>query len=210
VRFSAGHLPFAHRLEIWRGIFGREVIRLDMAPLKDGPVFHDAVFRDFGSAALGPGVVSAISCERTPESLGDGSNDIILPIQIADTVSLQQHGAEPVARSGDVPVRRSVDAGRTPSSSGCYKTVIPGGRHRQADRDRAAPWHERAEPADRPYPRAAGQRGRYFHRACAGAPPGPGVRAPVGSGPGRRPIRPIALEAGFGAVSDFNRAFRKH
>ena len=123
VRFSASHLPPSHRMEIWREVFGREVIRLDMAPLEDGPIFHDAVFRDFGSAALGLGVVSSISCERTAELLGDGNNDIILLIPIEGTVSLQQRGAELVAHSGDVLVRRSDDAGRTLSSSGRYMTV---------------------------------------------------------------------------------------
>lgn len=122
-RFSTHWLPAPHRMEIWREVFGREVIRLDMAPLDDGPILYDAAFRAIGPASIGLGVVSSISCERTRQLLSDGNDDIILLIPIDGTVSLEQRGSEVVARSGEVLVRRSDDAGKTLSSEGRYMTV---------------------------------------------------------------------------------------
>lgn len=138
-RFSTNWLPAPHRMEIWREVFGREVIRLDMAPLDDTPIHYDAAFRAIGPSTIGFGVVSSISCERTRQLLSDGNDDIIMLIPVDGTVSLEQRGAEVVARSGEVLVRRSDDAGKTLSCEGRYMTITLPSRaleRRVADIDR--------------------------------------------------------------------------
>ncbi|MBF9043967.1 helix-turn-helix domain-containing protein [Rhodobacterales bacterium HKCCE4037] len=122
-RFSTAFLPAPDRLAIWREVFGREVIRLDMAPLGDAPMHYEARFLPVHRTTIGIGSASAMSCERTRPLLSDGNDDIILLLPIMGSVSLEQRGAEIVARSGDILVRRSDDAGKTLSSSGQFLTL---------------------------------------------------------------------------------------
>ncbi len=122
-RFSTDWLPTPHRLEIWREVFGREVIRLDLAPLNDQPVHCDVTFREIDRMTLSLGCVSAISCDRTHALLTDGNDDIVLMIPVEGTITLEVRGRELTAGMGDVLVRRSDDACTTYSSNGRYMTL---------------------------------------------------------------------------------------
>ena len=81
-RFSTAFLPAPDRLAIWREVFGREVIRLDMAPLGDAPMHYEARFLPVHRTTIGIGSASAMSCERTRPLLSDGNDDIILLLPI--------------------------------------------------------------------------------------------------------------------------------
>jgi len=122
-RFCTDWLPANHRLEIWREVFGREVIRFDLAPLDEAPVHCDVGFREIGGLTLSLGAVSAISCDRTRALLIDGNDDIILMIPVVGSITLELRGKEVTARRGDVLVRRSDDASTTFSPKGRYLTV---------------------------------------------------------------------------------------
>lgn len=121
--FSAAMLPAAIRMEIWREAFGREVVHLDMAPLDDGPFRYDAAFRMVNDISIGAGAVSALSCERTPDLVRDGNNDILILIPMEGRIRITQHGQDFLLRDGEALVRRSDDPGLTRSAAGRYLTV---------------------------------------------------------------------------------------
>lgn len=122
-RFSTACLPVRQRLEIWREVFGREVARLDIAPLGPSAPHCNVMFRECAGSSLGQGDVSAISCERTRDLMRDGNDDIILMVPLAGRICLDQRGSDLTAEAGEVLVRRSDDAGKTRSAAGRYLTL---------------------------------------------------------------------------------------
>lgn len=121
--FSAAMLPARDRMAIWREVFGREVVQLDMAPIDDGPFRYDAAFRRIGQVTLGAGAVSAIRCARTPELVRDGNDDILILLPLEGAIRVVQRDVDMTLPRGAALVRRSEDPGHTLTSAGRYLTI---------------------------------------------------------------------------------------
>lgn len=123
VRFSTEMLPARDRLEIWREEFGRKIVRLDMAPLDDDPLFYDAAFQSVGDVSVSRGEISAISCARDRSLLNDGNGDVVMLIPENTTLRVEQGRFDETLDAGDCLVRRSSEVGRTLSKAGTFMTL---------------------------------------------------------------------------------------
>ena len=123
MRFSTRWLPERDRLDIWHEEFGRRFVRLEVGPLNDGPLLYETAFQSYGRASVGMGEISAISCARTKEMLGDGNADIVLLIPQSGNIGAEQGRIDETIEAGHCLVRRSSEVGRTSLQPGGFLTL---------------------------------------------------------------------------------------
>jgi AraC-like DNA-binding protein len=120
---SARMFPEGIRLNMWRELFGRQFLRLDIDPLDDEPFRFDADYVSLPGLSLSSGTISSVSCTRTSQLVDDRNDDIVLLIPQAGKVEAHERGKEAVVSSGGALVRRSCETGKTNSTSGHYLTL---------------------------------------------------------------------------------------
>lgn len=111
LRFSTDMLPPNDRLAIWREVFGRTVVRLDMVPLADTPFYSEAVLTPLPDLNLMTGVNPGISVQRTRTLITDGNDDVVISIPLAGEGVAAQLGRETKLAQGDAAVLSSADVG---------------------------------------------------------------------------------------------------
>lgn len=121
--FSTEYLPPSDRIAIWREVFGRQIVQLDMEQLDEAPLHYAAEFRSFDRVGVGLGTVSSISCERSSSLVSDANDDIVILVPLDGAVQVAQRGQEALVEQGGALVRRSDDPGKTWSTDGAYLTL---------------------------------------------------------------------------------------
>jgi AraC-like DNA-binding protein len=99
-RFSTADWPERDRLAIWREAIGRTVVRLDTAPLSDGPFQAEAVVRSLPGLWLGSWAFGNLRAAVTRELL-DGSDDLILGIARNGAPIVSHRSREATGDTGD-------------------------------------------------------------------------------------------------------------
>lgn len=88
-RFCTDALPLRERTERWREEFGRPVARLDFEAAGDAPYRCDLTLAALPRLGLGTLTASGIRVLRTPRMIvEDGSDDFVLCLQLAGTISV--------------------------------------------------------------------------------------------------------------------------
>jgi AraC-like DNA-binding protein len=78
LQFSSDELPGTDRLELWRDMITRKLLRLAIDPLDDGPFTAVATLRSQHGVAIGSGTVSASVNHRTKQIVAADNDDFIL------------------------------------------------------------------------------------------------------------------------------------
>jgi len=113
-RFSTAALPDRDRLQIWRDVFGRQVVKVEMEPLGDGPFYSEADIRLLPNLIVASVNSSANRIKRTRQQVDDGSDDFILGVLTKGHVVASQGRHEATFSSGEAVLWSNGSTG------GCY------------------------------------------------------------------------------------------
>lgn len=142
VRFSTADLAPADRIPFFRGVCGRNVVRLEIEPLAGCPFHAEAVLRALPGIGISSTVNSPMRVERTRDLLSDGNDDLLLAITKACADIVSQRGSEATlsdfsiaaSGAGSAPRRRNIvvapplrsDVGSAPQRQMAYLHIAPG------------------------------------------------------------------------------------
>jgi AraC-like DNA-binding protein len=101
VLFSTDALPERDRIAVWREVFGRHVIRLQVEALAEVDFFQRSLVRRLPGLSLMTTVSSGFRAERTRPLMVDGNDDIILTINTEGIAQTCQLGRDATIRPGD-------------------------------------------------------------------------------------------------------------
>lgn len=85
-RFSTDELPEHDRLPIWREAFGRNIVKLDMEPVGDGPLRIEGHIQALPNLAIASFSSSPAKVTRTRALASDSSDDLVLVISQGDVL----------------------------------------------------------------------------------------------------------------------------
>lgn len=85
-RFSTDELPERDRLPIWREAFGRNIVKLDMEPVGDGPLRIEGHIQALPNLAIASFSSSPAKVTRTKALASDSSDDLVLVISKGDVL----------------------------------------------------------------------------------------------------------------------------
>lgn len=98
---STATLPAHNRLPVWREVFGRTMVRLDIEPVK-GTVFHaEGELCALPGAAFASVTVSPVRVSRTRQLIADDVADMVFLITADAPLRIAQHGREQTLDTGD-------------------------------------------------------------------------------------------------------------
>ncbi len=102
IRFSTSDWAERDRLTALRELCGREIMKLDPAPLTDGPFHLTTTMRTFPGLGTGSWTVANLQVVRTREFLRDGGSDDLLMLIVRSGVQVvSQRGRERTLLAGD-------------------------------------------------------------------------------------------------------------
>jgi AraC-like DNA-binding protein len=119
-RFSTADLPAEDRLQIWRDVFGRQVVKVDMEPIGDGPFYSDADIRLLPDLVIATVNSSANRITRSRQLVDDGGDDFILGFLTKGHVVASQGHREASFSAGEAILWSNASTG------GCHYPVETG------------------------------------------------------------------------------------
>lgn len=127
LRFSTADIPDQDRLNMWRDVFGRQVVKVDMEPVGDGPFHSDAHIRLLPSLIIASVESSANRIRRTRAQVADGSDDLILGFLTKGHVIASQGGREATFNAGEAVFWSNAEMGgcQYPEETGFISLSIP-------------------------------------------------------------------------------------
>lgn len=124
VRFSTEGLPERRRLALWRELFGREIVRVDMEPERDRPFWAEATLCQLSGLRTITCAMSGGRYQRTPEFLADGNDDVALIANLDGAVSAFQCGREVTLQKGEAVALSMTDPATTLHRDGRFLVVM--------------------------------------------------------------------------------------
>jgi AraC-like DNA-binding protein len=124
LRYSSDDLPERERFAIWREVVGPTFLRLEVSQVADHP------FRASGTLLALPGLGiqwadnSGIRMERTRGLIGDGSDDLILPLVTAGRHFALQRGRDTVLDARETALLSSGDIGSVSCAAPSQAVVL--------------------------------------------------------------------------------------
>jgi AraC-like DNA-binding protein len=124
VRYSSDDLPKRERFAVWREVVGPSFLRLDVSQVPDHP-FHAS-----GTLLVLPGLGiqwadnSGIRMDRTRGLIGDGGDDLILPLITEGRHFASQRGRETVLDARDTALLSSADVGSVSCATRSQAVVL--------------------------------------------------------------------------------------
>ncbi len=80
LKFSTDDLPARDRITIWREVFARSVVKVDLEPLGEGPFRSESLVRALPDVTVRCSSASAAEVRRTKPLVADGDDNFILSI----------------------------------------------------------------------------------------------------------------------------------
>ncbi len=93
-RFSTFDLPEKDRLPIWREVFARNVVKVELEPLGDEPFYSTSQVNTLPQTTIRRSSASAAIVRRTAPLVADGDDNFILAIMRNGTMRAEQWGRE--------------------------------------------------------------------------------------------------------------------
>jgi len=100
-QFSTNTLPEQKRVPFWREVFGREVVRTDIASRSSDPFNAKAVLRAMPGLRSTSFVSTPAHLERSKNMVADGDDAVVLLVSSRGTLAASQRGRDVSLRSGD-------------------------------------------------------------------------------------------------------------
>ncbi|NEV00061.1 AraC family transcriptional regulator [Bradyrhizobium uaiense] len=102
IRFSTSDWAERDRFAMLRELCGRQIMKLDPAPLTDGPFHLATTMRAFPGLGTGSWTITNLQVTRTRQRLADGGSDDLLMLLVGSGVQIvSQRGRERTLRAGD-------------------------------------------------------------------------------------------------------------
>jgi AraC-like DNA-binding protein len=120
LHFSTAHLPETDRIGIWREVYGRTILRLDIEPLPDRPFQADIRMRSLPGLGLVSGMIHGARDCRTPALIADGNDDLGLMLNSGGGLAAVQCGREATLGDGDAILLSCGDLGAVTRPSACH------------------------------------------------------------------------------------------
>jgi AraC-like DNA-binding protein len=111
LQFSSETLPPRDRVAVWREVYGKQIVRLDLEPMRDLPFQPDFKLRALPGLNTFSGTVGGTRDQRTAELLSDGNDDLGLMMILDGTTIFSQLGREVTLRGGDAVLVTCAEAG---------------------------------------------------------------------------------------------------
>ena len=124
MRFSTDGLPERRRLDIVRELIGRSIMGVDISPLADTPMRSDLSIQSVPGLGIITSVSTGLRVERTRGMLADGSDDLVLAIQLDGVTIASQRSREFTARPGAVLLQSRAEPGQASFLSASRATGI--------------------------------------------------------------------------------------
>lgn len=99
--FSTSDLPVPDRVPIWREVYGKTILRLDVEPLADRKFEADLRFRALPGLKIVGGMLGGAAYHRTRALLADGNDNLGLTLNATGLSIVSQHGREAAVGAGD-------------------------------------------------------------------------------------------------------------
>jgi AraC-like DNA-binding protein len=90
LRFSTNEWPERDRVAIWREVYGREIFQVDIEPLPNAPFFGDMTVHSLPGVGVLQSKVGGLRTSRTRSLVSDGTDDLILLVNLAGPLSASQ------------------------------------------------------------------------------------------------------------------------
>ncbi len=100
LRLSTDAFPHSDRVEAFREIFGRTILRIDMEPLQGGPLQAELLLRAFSGFGMASGSLSPMRNRHTPELIDN--DDLVLVAMQNGSGTLEQYGRTVEIGAGQV------------------------------------------------------------------------------------------------------------
>lgn len=111
LRFSTKDLPARDRVPMWREVYGRAILRLDIDPLADRPFNADIRLFALPGLNLAVGAIGGTHDQRTRALLSDGNDDLGLVLNASGLSHASQLGQEATLGEGDAVLMSCGDPG---------------------------------------------------------------------------------------------------
>lgn len=100
LRLSADAFPAPDRVEAFREVFGRTILRIDMEPLQGSRLQAELRLRAFSGFGMASGSLSPMRNRHAPDLIDN--DDVVLVVMQSGLATLEQHGRKAEIREGQV------------------------------------------------------------------------------------------------------------
>lgn len=111
LHFSTDHLPPQDRVEVWREVFGRGVLRVDIEPLPGVPFSSDLKVYPLPGLTLVSAAMSGMREQRTRELVSDGNDAIGLAVNLSGPFIASRQGEDVTLAQGDAILASCAELG---------------------------------------------------------------------------------------------------
>jgi AraC-like DNA-binding protein len=101
LHFSTDLLPEADRIGVWREVYGKMILRLDIEPLPDRLFKADIRLRALPGLDVVSGVIQGVRDRRTRALIADGNDHVGLAMHWGGVATAEQCGREATLHDGD-------------------------------------------------------------------------------------------------------------
>jgi AraC-like DNA-binding protein len=108
---STDDLPERDRVDYWREVIGRTILRMEVSPLRGRPLRVSLAGRLLPGLVILRGVNGGLRLERTPELITDGNDDLHLPLTVSGVSIVNLRGREVAVGDGDTILVTGADRG---------------------------------------------------------------------------------------------------
>jgi AraC-like DNA-binding protein len=117
LRFSTDEFPAHQRIDAYREIYGRVIIKHDVEAPEDRPFHFEGNLHGLPNLGLASYVITTCRAARGPKHID--SDDLVLSINLSGERTIQQSGREAVMHTGEAVLTTSDAAGLVTIASTC-------------------------------------------------------------------------------------------
>ncbi|MCP3473103.1 AraC family transcriptional regulator [Bradyrhizobium sp. CCGUVB1N3] len=111
LRFSTDAFADNDKIEAWREVFGRSVVKMEMDPARGEPFRSEAQIHALPGVTMASISSSANRVMRTPNLVADGSDDFVFAMMTEGEATINQRGREVVFRKGEAVLWSNASVG---------------------------------------------------------------------------------------------------
>ncbi|MCP3463686.1 MULTISPECIES: AraC family transcriptional regulator [unclassified Bradyrhizobium] len=111
LKFSTDAFADNDKIEAWREVFGRSVVKMEMDPARGEPFRSEAQIHALPGVTMASISSSANRVMRTPSLVADGSDDFVFALMTHGEATISQRGREVVFRKGEAVLWSNASVG---------------------------------------------------------------------------------------------------
>jgi AraC-like DNA-binding protein len=132
--FSTDDLPAHERIAVWREVFSRHVLKIDVTPREEESFRAQLSMLALPGLALSWGQVCAQTSDRTPRLIADGDDDLCLVLPTHGIMEMNQIRSSALIGNGQAILISGAEAGKAVCSDGFSHITLKIPRHELAAR----------------------------------------------------------------------------